>query len=30
MQWEADKDSDLVAYEICFPPYEDGRYQNIE
>lgn len=30
MQWEADEDSDLVAYEICFPPYEDGRYQNIE
>ncbi len=30
MQWEADKDSDLVAYEVCFPPYEDGRYQNIE
>jgi mannose-6-phosphate isomerase-like protein (cupin superfamily) len=30
MQWEADKDSDLVAYEICFPPYTDGRYENIE
>lgn len=30
MQWEADEDSDLVVYEICFPPYEDGRYQNIE
>ena len=30
MQWEADKDSDLVAYEICFPPYQDGRYENIK
>lgn len=30
MQWEADENSDLVAYEVCFPPYEDGRYQNIE
>ena len=29
MQWEADNNSDLVAYEICFPPYEDGRYENI-
>ena len=30
MQWEADKNSDLVNYEICFPPYEDGRYENIK
>lgn len=30
MQWEADKNSNLVAYEICFPPYEDGRYENID
>lgn len=29
MQWQADKDSSLVAYEICFPPYEDGRYENL-
>ena len=29
MQWEADSDSSLVAYEICFPPYEDGRFENI-
>jgi hypothetical protein len=29
MQWEADEKSELVAYEICFPPYEDGRYENI-
>ena len=30
MQWEADVDSDLTAYEICIPPYEDGRFENIE
>jgi hypothetical protein len=29
MQWEADADSDLIAYEICFPPYKDGRYENL-
>ncbi len=29
MQWEADKDSPLTAYEVCFPPYKDGRYENI-
>ncbi len=29
MQWQADKDSELVASEVCFPPYEDGRYENI-
>lgn len=29
MQWEAAPDSPLVAYEICFPPYEDGRFQNL-
>lgn len=30
MQWEADKDSNLMAYEICFPPYEDGRFENLK
>lgn len=30
MQWEADVHSDLVAYEICYPPYVDGRYENIK
>lgn len=29
MQWESAADSKLVAYEICFPPYEDGRYENL-
>ena len=27
MQWSAQ--SDLVFYEICYPPYEDGRYENL-
>lgn len=30
MQWESDIDSDLEAFEICYPPYEDGRFENIE
>jgi|SRR3989344_866678 len=30
MQWEADPEQALKAYEICFPPYEDGRYENIK
>lgn len=30
MQWEAAPDSELTAYEVCFPPYQDGRYENIE
>jgi hypothetical protein len=30
MRWEADPKSNLKAYEICFPPYEDGRYENIK
>lgn len=29
MQWEAAPDSQLVAYEICFPPYQGGRFENI-
>jgi hypothetical protein len=28
MQWQAGE-KPLVAYEICFPPYEDGRYENL-
>lgn len=27
MQWTADEDS--VCYEICYPPYEDGRFENL-
>jgi len=30
MQWEADVNSNLVAYEICLPPYKDGRFENLE
>jgi hypothetical protein len=30
MQWQADKNSKLIAYEICYPPYKNGRYENIE
>lgn len=30
MQWEGDKESGLVVYEVCFPPYEDGRYDNLK
>lgn len=26
MQWSANEDT--VCYEICYPPYEDGRFQN--
>lgn len=29
MQWKSTGKSDLVFYEICFPPYEDGRYENL-
>ncbi|MFC1722087.1 hypothetical protein ACFL0C_00380 [Patescibacteria group bacterium] len=29
MQWEAAKGSHLIAYEICFPPYADGRFDNL-
>jgi len=27
MQWEANEE--LVFYEICYPPYQDGRFENI-
>lgn len=29
MRWFASPNATLVAYEICFPPYQDGRYENI-
>lgn len=29
MQWEAEPDSDLTAFELCIPPYKDGRFENI-
>ena len=29
MQWQAEVDSELEVYEVCFPPYEDGRFENV-
>ena len=29
MQWIAAGNSELVAYEICKPPYEPGRFKNL-
>ena len=29
MQWHADSETDLVFSEVCTPPYEDGRFENI-
>ncbi len=29
MQWHADEGSSLVAFEICVPPYEEGRFKNL-
>jgi hypothetical protein len=29
MQWAAPDDTDLVFYEICDPPYQDGRFENL-
>lgn len=28
MQWQSDED--LVVFEICYPPYQDGRFENLE
>lgn len=28
MQWLAD--TDLIFYEVCYPPYSDGRFENLE
>lgn len=29
MQWRNTKNSDLIFFEICLPPYSDGRYKNL-
>ena len=29
MQWQADESGELVFYEVCFPPYKDGRFEDI-
>ncbi|MCB9813269.1 MAG: hypothetical protein H6772_02570 [Pseudomonadales bacterium] len=28
MQWQSDEN--LVVFEICYPPYQDGRFENLE
>ena len=30
MQWVANQEADLIAYEICYPPYEDGRFEDLK
>ncbi len=30
MQWQAAPDSDLVVYEVYYPPYQDGRYEDLD
>lgn len=27
MQWQADAQTNLVFYEICFPPFKEGRFE---
>ncbi|MDQ5951293.1 MAG: hypothetical protein QG639_570 [Patescibacteria group bacterium] len=29
MQWQASEGSELRVFEVCFPPYEDGRFENL-
>lgn len=29
MQWTAPEDTDLVFYEVCDPPYQDGRFEDL-
>lgn len=29
MQWTAPGDNDLTFYEICDPPYQDGRFEDL-
>lgn len=29
MQWHANGEDDLTFYEICEPPYSDGRFENL-
>ena len=30
MQWYSDDNNELIVYELCYPPYEDGRYEDLE
>lgn len=29
MQWQAAKDESLEFFEVCFPPYKDGRFEDL-
>jgi hypothetical protein len=29
MQWQAAEDQPLVFFEVCKPPYQDGRFENL-
>jgi hypothetical protein len=29
MQWKSTGNSDLVYFEVCFPPYADGRFEDL-
>lgn len=29
MQWQAADDSKLTVFEVCYPPYAPGRYENL-
>lgn len=30
MQWQAAPDSSLITYEVCYPPYQPGRYEDLK
>jgi len=30
MQWKADSNFNLVFYELCWPPYSDGRFRDLD
>ena len=30
MQWRADAGDNLVVFEICFPPYQAGRFEDLD
>lgn len=29
MQWCADDETPVICYEVCYPPYSDGRFENL-
>lgn len=30
MQWRADEQENLVVFEVCYPPYEADRFENLK